>query len=176
MKNRLALSLLCVLGSIGFLGCSGDASSDSENLTSASVDGGDYLLDEEPDGAVGVIAARESVEDGTPLVLVGRIGGAANPWIEGRAAFTLVDPSITVVEPGTDSAAGEICMEDCCASERSACTTLVKFVDEKGQVVPVDSRKLLGVSESDMVVVRGTAKKDDNGNFSMLATGLFVRK
>lgn len=175
MKHRPALLLLCVLGSFGLLGCSGDASSNSENLSPVRVDGRDYLLDEEPDGAVGVIAARESVEDGTPLVLVGRIGGAANPWIEGRAAFTLVDPSITVVEPGTDSAADEICMEDCCAAERSTCTTLVKFVDENGRVVPVDSRTLLGLSESDMVVVKGTAKKDDNGNFSMLATGLFVR-
>ncbi|MEK6250009.1 MAG: hypothetical protein N2C12_17630, partial [Planctomycetales bacterium] len=132
-------------------------------------------LAEEPDGAMGVIAARESVEDGAPLVLVGRIGGCAKPWIEGRAAFTLLDASMSVVAEGEESADGEICEGDCCATERLGCTTLVKVVDQQGKVLPVDSRDLFGLKESDMVVVQGTAKKDESGNFVMLAKGIFIR-
>ena len=41
--------------------------------------------------------------------------------------------------------------------------------------MPIDSRKLLGLKESDMVVVQGTAKKDENGNFVMLAEGVYIR-
>ena len=65
---------------------------------------------------MGVIAARKSAEDGEPLVLVGRIGGSQNPWIEGRAAFTLLDASMNIVGEGADSCDGELCTGDCCAN------------------------------------------------------------
>ena len=158
---------------IGLSGCSHAPATES---AASDIDATRFLLDEEPDGAVGVIAARESAEDGEPLVLVGRVGGSANPWIDGRAAFTLLDASMTVVAEGGDSVEGELCTGDCCATERLACTTLVKVVDASGQVVRVDSRKLLGLKESDMVVVEGKAKKDQSGNFSMLANHVFVRR
>ena len=158
----------------GLAGCgSGPA---TESTAQTDIDGKQFMLTAEPDGAVGVIAARESAEDGAPLVIVGRVGGSANPWIDGRAAFMLLDASMSVVAEGENSTEGELCTGDCCATERLACTTLVKVVDAGGQVVPVDSRKLLGLKESDMVVVEGTAKKDKSGNFSMLATRVFIRK
>jgi hypothetical protein len=141
-----------------------------------SIDGSKYLLAEEPDGAVGVIAARESVKDGEPVVVVGRIGGAANPWIGGRAAFTLLDASKSVVAEGADSGGNEICTGDCCAIERAACTMLVKVVNENGRVLPIDSRQLFGVATNDMVVVRGNASKDDSGNVVLLANGVHVRR
>jgi len=108
--------------------------------------------------------------------MVGRIGGAANPWIDGRAAFTLLDASISVVAEGEDSGEEELCMGDCCAAERINCTTLVKVVDAQGKLVSVDSRKLLGLNVSDMIVIQGNAKRDESGNFVMLATGVFIRK
>jgi hypothetical protein len=141
----------------------------------ATVDASLYRLAEEPDGAVGVIAARETAADGTPLVLVGRVGGAAKPWVDGRAAFTMLDASIAVVAEGEGSEEGELCMGDCCAEERQGCTTLVKVVDQQGQLVRVDSRQLLGLKEADMVVVQGVAQKDQAGNFVMLAKGVFIR-
>lgn len=157
-------------------GCGTAPASPSQPSSAAvNIDTNQYRLTEEPDGAVGVIAARESAEDGAPLVLMGRIGGSANPWIDGRAAFTLLDASMTVVAKSEGSVEGELCMDDCCATERLNCTTLVKVVDDQGRLVPVDSRKLLGLKKSNMVVVRGTAKRDDRGNFVMLANGVFIR-
>jgi hypothetical protein len=32
------------------------------------------------------------------------------------------------------------------------------------------------VNEEDMVVVKGIVKKDDSGNFSLLANGVYVRR
>ena len=170
-------SEMCIRDRVGVIGC-GSASDTTLPVTStaANVDASQFQLTEEPDGAVGVIAARESAEDGAPIVLVGRVGGSANPWITGRAAFTLLDASMSVVAEGEDSAEGEICTGDCCALERQNCTTLVKVVDSQGKLVAVDSRELLGLKESDMVVVKGTAQKDKTGNFVMLASGVFVRR
>ena len=51
-----------------------------------------------------------------------------------------------------------------------------KFVDEQGQTVAVDARELLGLKESQMVVVQGKAKRDEQGNLTVLAEGLYVRR
>ena len=135
-----------------------------------------YVLADEPDGAIGVIEARKTAANGDPVIVVGRIGGATNPWIEGRAAFMLLDASMVIVADGTESADGEICMDECCATERAGTTTLVKVVDDGGKVLAVDARQLLGVNADDMVVVSGKASKDDSGNFVVLASGVHVRR
>ena len=170
--------LVCSLAIVTATGCGTAADSamtTNENTNAADVDASQYQLADEPDDAIGVIVARESAEDGAPLVLVGRIGGTASPWIDGRAAFTLLDASMSVVAKGEDSGENEMCLGDCCAADRKNCTTLVKVVDEQGKLVPVDSRELLGLKEADMVVVKGTAQKDEAGNFVMLARGVFIR-
>lgn len=176
MKAAILALLISVSALAMSIGCG--TAPDSASYTSgvsADVDSTLYKLTDEPDGAVGVIEARESAEDGAPLVLIGRIGGSDKPWIDGRAAFTLLDASMSVVAEGEDSEEGEICIGDCCATERLNCTTLVKVVDERGKLVAMDSRQLLGLKESDMVVVQGTAKKDESGNFVMLAKGVYIR-
>ena len=52
---------------------------------------------------------------------------------------------------------------------------MVKFVDENGKSVETDARELLGVKELQTVVVTGKAQRDDAGNLTVLASGLFVR-
>ncbi len=146
-----------------------DASDNNVSLATAQ-----YLLTDEPPGAVGVIEAKESIQDGQYLVVVGRVDPSS--WIEGRAAFVLVDPSTKLSEGTDDCGPGEICAADCCAEEREACTTLVKVVDAEGQVVSADARKMLGVEASDLVVVQGQADQDDQGNFAVLAKGVYVRR
>jgi hypothetical protein len=170
----LGLSILAASA----IGCGGESSAgiDATMVTSVSVDRSKYVLADEPDGAIGVIEARETGTDGQQIVVVGKIGGATNPWIEGRAAFMLLDASKTVVADGTESSEGEICMNDCCATDRAACTTLVKFVDDAGKVLAVDARQLLEVSSDELVVVRGKVSKDAEGNFAVLADGVHVRR
>ena len=179
MRLALSLVLLCSLA-VSNTGC-GESSSNAggisaTSVTPVSIDGSKYVLAEEPDDAIGVIAARESAQDGEPIVVVGRIGGAANPWIEGRAAFTLLDASKLIVAEGVDSGENEMCTGDCCATERAGCTMLVKVVDESGRVLAADSRKLFGLAANDMVVVRGTVSKDESGNVAVLADGVHVRR
>lgn len=174
---RLGISFYTLaVAALAVTGCTSSAVTPDAMATTASVDGAKYLLTEEPDGAVGVIEARESAKDGDPVVIVGRIGGSDNPWIEGRAAFMLLDASKVMVAIGEDTGEEEICMDDCCAAERAGCTTLVKVVDADGKLVAADSRQLLGLTSEDMVVVRGKAKKDESDNFTVLADAVFIRR
>ena len=65
-------------------GCSQDASVPAA-AGGAVLDGTRYLLSAEPDGAQGVIETRAIAKDQDDVVIIGRIGGSTDPWVQGRA-------------------------------------------------------------------------------------------
>src|SRR5690606_36460413 len=101
-------------------------------------------------------------------------GGSRNPWVDGMAAFTLVDRSL----PACTDIPGDKCptpWDYCCTTDKlPGATTLVKVVDDQGQVVTTGAQELLGVDELQTVVVRGKASKDDVGNITVLAEQIYV--
>ena len=100
---RKSVSLAACVGLVVAIGCSQEspttATPQVTNLASA-VDGSKYLLNSEPDDAMDVIKVRKEAKDDENIVIVGRIGGSENPWVEGRAAFSIVDPSLKPCEDG----------------------------------------------------------------------------
>ncbi len=163
-RSYISLALLICLPLA--VGC-GHATADVSQVVNS-----EYLLKAEPTGALDVIDLREQAQDGQAVVVLGRIGGGIAPWVDGRAAFMLVDER---VQP---SCGDEQCGEGCakCAQELADATTLVKFVDPAGKVLAVDARQLLGVQERQTVVIRGVAHRDPAGSVSVSATGLYIRK
>ena len=92
-----------------------------------------------------------------------------------RAAFLIVDRSLVPCNERHGDGC-ETPWDYCCDTDRLPTSkATVKFVDEEGKTVPVDSRQLLGVKELQTVVVSGTAKRDLDGNLTVLAKGLHVR-
>jgi hypothetical protein len=177
MKPQLsaAITLACLFLAAG---CSEESSTTTTSTTTApeaAIDGSRFLLNEEPAAAATVIEARENSEDGQDIVLVGRIGGSVNPWVKGRAAFSIVDPSLKACSdiPGDEC---KIPWDYCCETHKlPTSTALVKFVDDDGRPLKADARELLSLKELQTVVVRGKAKRDEAGNLTVLADGLFVR-
>ncbi len=136
-----------------------------------------YVLVDEPAGAKPVLAVRQESKDGDDVVVVGRIGGEVKPWVEGKAAFWIVDASIKSCKETEDDDC-KTPWDYCCLPKeelRGAMAT-VKFVDDQGKTLASDARQLLGVKELQTVVVRGHAKRDEQGNLTVLATGLYVRR
>jgi hypothetical protein len=173
--NRFAKLTTILALAVFMTGCSG-----KDKTAEPAGDSGDkekYLLTEEPAGAKGVIEARKkTTKDGEEVVVVGRIGGNVKPWVEGRAAFWIVDGVFKPCNEKDDDKCPTPWDYCCDAPEdlRKGMAT-IKIVDDKGQTVAVDARKLLGVKELDTVVVKGKAKRDEEGNLTVLASGLFVR-
>lgn len=134
-----------------------------------------YALPDEPDGAIGVLAAREGSKTDDSIVVVGFVGGSATPWVDGRAAFVLADASTLTEDAGH---CDEACTKPCCGhlKELAGFTALVKCVDGQGRTVAIDARELFGINQRDMVVVRGRALRDDGGNLTILADGVYVRR
>ena len=177
---KKGLFLLSCVGIVSLLGCSQEAATESESETpvyQASAEGEKYLLSEAPADAKEVIAVRDEAADGDEVTIVGRIGGRIDPWTEGQAAFTLVDNSLKAC---TDIP-GDMCKtpwDYCCVSGKklAASTALIKVVNDQGELVKVDSRNLLPVKELSTVVVKGKAKRDESGNLTVLADGIYVQK
>ena len=174
MKHLLLILVVVALNLLQ----SGCAKTDAPSPpgTQAAAADGKYLLPEEPAGAQGVIAAKKEAKDGQDVVVVGRIGGSAKPWVEGRATFWIVDPSFKPCNETEDDACPtpwDYCCDDPDALRKGMAT--VKVVDDRGQAVPTDARQLLRLKELQTVVVRGQAKRDEQGNLTILASDLYVR-
>lgn len=140
-----------------------------------SAEGKAFLLAAEPADVKAIVDAKESAKSNDDVVVVGRIGGDTNPWVEGRAAFSLVDLSLKACS----DIPGDGCptpWDYCCEQDKlGKGRTLVKVVDADGKPLATDARKLLGVKELQTLVVKGKAQRDDAGNLTILASGIYVR-
>ena len=173
MQSKRIMAMLLILLS-GSTGCQQDKTTGSSSSEAPSVEGSKFLLSSQPQGADDVIAVREAASDGDDVLVVGRIGGSANPWVEGRAAFSIVDNSVKACS----DIPGDMCPKPwdyCCETAKlPASTALIKVVGQDGDLVKTDARQLLGVKELSTVVVKGKAQRDDTGNLIVLATGVYV--
>ncbi len=177
IETRAGISLLSlVVVAAVVAGCGGPASAPTTSQPSGPpIDAALYLLSQEPGGAQDVIKARKASKSEEEVVIVGRIGGDKNPWVEGRAAFSIVDKSLKACS----DIPGDKCphpWDYCCESNLSTSKALVKVVDENGKLLGQDARTLLNVKELQTVVVRGKAQRDEKGNLTVLATGVYVKK
>lgn len=123
-----------------------------------------------------------------PVVLLGQVGGLANPWeetqpeypfAEGQAIFFLSDPQAITEhsEAGHHHAPGEECAFCAAhAEENSELIAVVRVVDDKGKVIPLDSRDLFDLKTSDLVVVEGDAQVLAGGMMVVEAKGVYVRR
>jgi hypothetical protein len=159
---------------VAALGCSSEAPTTVE--APPQVDGSQYLLSSEPEGARSVIEVRETAATDDEVVVTGRIGGSAEPWVDGRAAFSIVDPSLQACS----DIEGDACptpWDYCCVTDKiPTSNALVKIVDDQGNLVEQDARELLNLKELQTVVVRGKAHRDDAGNLTVLASDVYVRE
>ena len=168
----IATILLLAISSLA--GCQQGRETGSSASERPSADGAKYLLPSQPEGATDVRAARETAADGDRVVVIGRIGGSENPWVEGRAAFSIVDRSLKACS----DIPGDMCPKPwdyCCETLRlPSSTALVKVIGDDGSLVRSDARELLNVQELSTVVAEGQALRDDNGNLVVLASAVYV--
>jgi hypothetical protein len=145
------------------------------NTAGPSLEGKAYLLATEPPNATNVRDTKTNAQSDDKVTLVGRIGGDVNPWIESHAAFLVVDTSLKPCNEMHDDGCKTPWDYCCDAGDLAANKAMVKIVDSSGKPVATDARKLLGVKELQTVVVHGVAKRDEAGNLTVLADGVFVR-
>jgi hypothetical protein len=162
----------------GIVGCN-QTNSVSQNAQSTGTQGraGDkFILAAEPVDARGVIETRKEAKDGDAIAVVGRVGGSKEPMVKGRTAFTIVDVSLKSCR----DTEGDNCptpWDYCCSTkeELARSSVMIKFVDEQGKTLAHDAKEILGIEPLNTVVVKGHARRDPDGNLTVLADGIFVR-
>lgn len=173
IRSMLMLGSVLITSIFG-IGCGGGNQPGTAQGPSAA--GAAFVLKSEPAGAKGIKTARNDAKDSDEIVVVGRIGGDVNPWVEGQAAFTLVDTQLKPCNENSDDAC-ETPWDYCCDTDvLPKSKAMVKLVDAKGKTVATDARKLLGVKELQTLVVHGRAKRDEAGNLTVLADGVYIKK
>ncbi len=171
-KSAICLLIAALVGSLA--GCNPTASKPGAEPTAATADTS-YRLTAEPSGAKGVKEVRKGAQDADEVTLFGRIGGDENPWVAGQAAFLVVDSELKPCNEKSDDSCKTPWDYCCDLDQLPTSKALVKVVDAEGKTVATDARALLGVKELQTVVVHGRAKRDEAGNLTVLADGVFVR-
>ncbi len=167
--NLFSVITICA----GLLGC-GKSSERNTSKVDTSQQDASYVATSEPSGAIAVGAARKSIKDKDEIVLIGRIGGSSKPFVDGIAAFTIVDSKVPHC---SDDEGCPTPWDYCCEQDQvKENMAMVKIIDSKGNPVAKDARQLLGVQELSMVVVHGKARRDSEGNLAVLADQVFIKK
>lgn len=128
-----------------------------------------------PADAKSVLDARKAATAGASVTIVGR----AKDFVNGRAAFTLIDSSLRACsdegDPMEDSC--ETPWDYCCIAPEevmAACAT-IEMRDGAG-VIKTGVRGVSGLDHLDTVYVDGVVEKDDAGNMTVIAKSFHVKK
>jgi hypothetical protein len=177
MIRTFSATLLLVSLAI-VVGCSSKKGEQSAGADAATIKaiGATYLVDQEPAEPKDVGDVVENVADKESVTVLGRIGGSEEPFVPDIAAFTIVDRKLKPC----NEIEGDTCPKPwdyCCESDALPKNSMtVKFVDDKGKVVPIDAKELFNVKELQTVVVSGELQKTQDGSSALIAKKMYVRK
>jgi hypothetical protein len=123
-----------------------------------------FFVEKPPENAKDVSEARkaETLKPGDEVVLRGRIGGSKEPFVAGRAVFTLMGRGLKACSENPDDKCSKP-WDYCCETKADilANSVTVQVVDAKGQILRTDMKGRRGLKElSEMVVVGKVASAD----------------
>lgn len=160
--------VVCGLAGSVLFGCRPAAERVKEQVS----EGATFLVTSPLEPSIGVVQARKTVADGEEVTVSGRIGGSEKPFVEGLAAFTIVDPQIEYCTPDEGCPTP---WDYCCKTDelKSGMAT-VKLVDDAGKTVAKSADELIKAEELELVTVRGLARRDEAGNLTIEARSVYV--
>lgn len=117
-----------------------------------------------PPDAKDVLAVKQALKEGDIVVVQGRVGGSRQPFVEGRAVFTIADLNLPTCadNPADDcKTPWDYCCEP--GDQKMLNTLTVQVVGPGGEVVRAGLRGEHGLAPMAKVVVSGRiSKKQDN--------------
>ena len=165
MNRSIALLVLVSLVSA----CGGEGSAKSAAAPKSALPESFHLA-AAPAGAKTVLEAKATAAGAAEIA----VRGTASEFVEGMAAFTLVDASMkSCADMGEDHC--ETPWDYCCndATELARGSALVDF-REDGKILSTGARGFHGLDHLAQVVVVGKPTLDASGNLSIAATGVHV--
>ncbi len=133
-----------------------------------------FVLRSEPTESTTIADAKAKLAENPHVNFVGRIAADEHQaFTRGRASFL-----VTEILPDEHGHGGKDHADNCPFCKRKAAEApraAVQFVDESGETLAVDARKLFGIEPGDTVVIRGTGELVTELNLLVVtADGIFL--
>lgn len=134
-----------------------------------------FFLEKEPESPKDVSEVRKAgtIKVGDEVVLCGRVGGSKEPFVGGRAVFTLMGRGLKACNENPDDKCSKP-WDYCCETKAGilANSVTVQVVDAKGQVLRTDLRGRRGLRELSEIVVVGKVVSADDKSVVVNATAM----
>lgn len=160
LKKGLVSSFIGILIVAAPSGCDrknkSEATGDGSKPAAAAALPSGLFVSNAPSGAVNVAKARNAPQRGDSITLKGRIGGRKDPFVTGRAVFTLVDVNVkTCAENPGDSCPTpwDYCCEPADLLTKNSAT--IQVADAQGRPLHADLRGRGGLEPLAVVTVKG---------------------
>ncbi len=172
MRSSLTLvAAVCALAFVAGCGEKSKASGASEAAPPKSDVPEKFWAAQAPASPKSVAVVKKESKNGDEVSVVGRVGGAEKVFVDGIAAFTIVDEAAVACTKDHCETPWDYCCVD--AKELTAQTITVEFVDGD-KPVKTGARGFHGLDYLSTIVVTGKVSRDDAGNVTVRATALHV--
>lgn len=178
---RIVLAWCVTVGTTIIVGCDNKSESPSKPSVAAPsplLPTG-FFLAKEPTGAKTVEEVKKAVKAGDTVTIQGLVGGSVEPFVDGRAVFTLMGSGLHhCAEKGSPMPDCKTPWDYCCdpPKEIAAHSATVQVVDTAGAPLKVSLKGQNGVKELSNLVVVGKVAQADGSLLVINATGAFVRQ
>jgi len=136
-----------------------------------------FFAEQPAEGARDVSEARKAggLKAGDQVTLRGRVGGSKEPFVPGRAVFTLVGRGLKACNENPDDNCSKP-WDYCCETKQDilANSVSVQLVDAKGQLLRTDVKGRRGIKELSELVIVGKVVSADAKGVVISATGMAV--
>ncbi|QOJ17609.1 MAG: hypothetical protein HRU76_08440 [Phycisphaeraceae bacterium] len=169
--------LAAIMFTSGVTGCGSNGGGEGApvNGAAAATLPDSLFLPAAPESAPGVADAKTGAAAGQPITLRGRIGGSRTPFVDGRAAFTIVGagPAACSDTPGDECRTP---WDYCCEPRESLAkhSATIRIVDAAGQPLKVNAKGARGLRELSEIIVVGTVAQSEGDLLVVDATGIFI--
>ncbi|MBX3392751.1 MAG: hypothetical protein KF787_08895 [Phycisphaeraceae bacterium] len=123
-----------------------------------------FFVEKQPESAKDVSEVRKTgtLKVGDEVVLRGRVGGSREPFVAGRAVFTLMGRALKACNENPDDNCSKP-WDYCCETKGDilANSVTVQVVDTKGQILRTDMKGRRGLKELSEIVVVGKVASAD---------------
>lgn len=176
----VALVITCQVGL--FMGCDKQqpaSNSNGEVSLTPSPSGlpAGLFVSAQPANAVTVEEMKSKAKTGDSVVVRGRVGGSAEPFVEGRAVFTLVGSGLKACSDNADDKCSTP-WDYCCdtAADIAKHSAIVQIVDAAGVPIKVNIKGQNNVKELSELVVVGKVVQANEKVMIVAATSIFNAK
>ena len=156
--KKLKLFALSLITAAGLAGC-GEDKIVTEKETSKF--NSTLTLTTQPVNPLSVVEARAKVSKGTPVIVIGDIGGRVPPFVGNRAAFILVDENKIT---SCDKVHGDRCKapwDYCCEDPKAIAQSIlvIQVLDDNNKVIKQTLKGWNSLKELSKVIIEGTYDK-----------------